>query len=126
MARHHRQLVDRSTAATTDVENGGGLFNRDMTQSPVGQFGMMPIHVPQNEPAKQPGRLTALPDHFVHRAHRFVLRRGRCFFETERMINLPEPLASNGVFEWATAAASNAFTSGRFNRLADSSRMNRV
>jgi hypothetical protein len=44
-----------------------------VTQSPIGQIGMMPIHVPQNEPAKQSRWLPALTENFVCSAHDVVL-----------------------------------------------------
>src|SRR5436305_3487006 len=43
VARHRGQLGYRSAAATANIENCVGLLNRDMTQSPIGQFRMMPI-----------------------------------------------------------------------------------
>src|SRR5258708_4046355 len=68
-ARNSGQLVNRSSATATDVENLVVYLDRNMAQSPIGQFGMMPIHVPQNEPAKEPGRLSTLSDYFIRRAH---------------------------------------------------------
>src|SRR6267143_4714138 len=38
---------------------------------------MMPIHVPQNEPAKEPGRLSTLSDYFVDGAHVSAQRLSR-------------------------------------------------
>lgn len=67
--RHRRELVDRPSAAATDIENRVVLFDRDMAQAPIGQLGMMPIHVPQNKPAEESRRLPALSDYFVRRAH---------------------------------------------------------
>src|SRR5438105_15567925 len=59
------ELVDRSSAAATDIENPVIRFDRDMTQSPIGQFELMPVNVQQNEPANHSARPTALTDHFV-------------------------------------------------------------
>src|SRR5438874_7704610 len=67
--RQRCELVNRPAAATTDIKNLVVRLDRDMTQSPIGQLRVMPIHVPQNEPAEQPRRFPALRDYFVDLAH---------------------------------------------------------
>src|SRR6266404_3775133 len=126
LAGHGGQFADRPTTAATDIENCVRFLNLYMAQAPVGQFRMMPIHVPQNKPTKKSRRLPALTDDFLRGAHYFFLRRARCLAETDRIISAPAPLVGSGVFDCATAAASNAFTSDRFSRLADSNWINRV
>src|SRR3954471_4929251 len=70
-ARDCREFVDRSSAAATDIENVAVRLDRGMTQSPIGQLRMMPIHVPQNKPAEKTRRLPALRNDFVGGAHCF-------------------------------------------------------
>ena len=53
-------------------------------------------------------------------------RRGRCFFDTERMMSRPRPVVGRGVFDRAMASATSASTSGRASCPADSRRMKRV
>ena len=55
-----------------------------------------------------------------------VLRRGRCFAETDWMMSLRRPVAGRGVLARAIAAARSASTSGRASAPADSRRMKRV
>src|ERR1044072_4641200 len=68
-ARDRGQLIYCPSTATADVQYDGGLPDRHMPQARVRQFGMMPIHFPQNEPAKPPRRFTALTEHLVCRTH---------------------------------------------------------
>jgi hypothetical protein len=55
----------------------------------------------------------------------FQLFRGLCFSETDRTTAYPRPFSGSGIFDCATAAASNSSTSGRFNSAALGNRKKR-
>src|SRR5205814_9193902 len=69
LARHGGQLADRPTTAATDIENCVRFLNFDMAQAPVGQFRVVPIHLPQNKPTKKPGWFAALSNYLASCAH---------------------------------------------------------
>ena len=47
----------------------------------------------------------------VH-CHLVDLRRGRCFFDTDRMMRVPRPFTGKGELARAVAAAMRALTAG--------------
>jgi hypothetical protein len=54
------QLANSPPATAAQVENRVPLPDRDMLQSPIGQFGMPKVHCPQGEPAEPSCWFTAL------------------------------------------------------------------
>lgn len=75
---------------------------------------------------KSHSTITAAPASVLGRRGHFGRCRGRCFTETDRMINLPPPVVGSGTFARSMAAAINSSTSECVSRAADSRRTKRV
>src|SRR5215469_8750764 len=67
------ELIYGPSPTAAHVENRVVLGDRDMRQSPVGQFGMPAVHGPQVESAEPSRRFFALIHQFTYDAHDFFL-----------------------------------------------------